>query len=254
MKKIVVITGASKGIGKAIAEEFAKLCYDLAIISRNQSSIERTAEELERKYDVKALAFSCDIGNKQEVEKTFSEIIESLGAIDVLVNNAGINSRKTLNAEDNENWFKNFEENLLGWEDEISTNLTGTYICSYIASGYMLKQKSGIIINISSIKGKEPTSSPGYGSSKSGVIKLTKDFAKALAPYNITVNCIAPGFINAGMTLELSDEKRENYKKLIPLKRFGEVEEIAKVAAFLASPDSSYITGATIDVNGGYLM
>jgi len=164
------------------------------------------------------------------------------------------NSRRTLNAQDNGNWFKNFEENLLGWENEISTNLTGTYICSYIASGHMLNQKSGSIINISSIKGKEPTSSPGYGSSKSGVIKLTKDFAKVLAPYNISVNCIAPGFINTGMTVELPNDKKENYKKLIPIGRFGDVEEIAKVAAFLASPDSSYITGATIDVNGGYLM
>ncbi|MBR9706562.1 SDR family oxidoreductase [Candidatus Pacearchaeota archaeon] len=254
MRQIAIITGASKGIGKAIAHEFAKKCYDIVLIGRNQENAEKVGDELEKMYHIRTLAFSCDVGSKEEVEKTFSEVVNLLGKVDILVNNAGINSRKTLNSNDNENWFTDFEDNLLGWNQEISTNLTGTYICSYIAAGYMLKQKSGSIINISSIKGKEPTSSPGYGSSKSGVIKLTKDMAKSLAQHNIRVNCIAPGFINTGMTTELSPDKKEIYKAMIPMKRFGKVEEIAKVAAFLASKDSSYITGTTIDVNGGYLM
>lgn len=117
----------------------------------------------------------------------------------------------------------------------------------------MLRKGSGNIINISSIKGIEPTSSLGYGASKAGVIKLTRDFAKALAP-TIRVNCIAPGFINTGMTAELPEDKKVVYMKQIPQSRFGGVEEIARVARFLASDDASYITGEIVNVNGGYLM
>ena len=251
--KTVIITGASRGIGKAIAQRFAEDCYNLVLISRNYDGVEKVGEELEKEYHIKCLVFGCDVGDKEKVKKAFSEVIKEFGSIDVLVNNAGINSRKTLNPED-ENWMDNFEDNFSGWEEEISTNLTGTYICSYIAAGYMIRQKYGFIVNISSIKGKEATTSPGYGASKAGVIKLTKDFAKALAQYNIRVNCIAPGFINTGMTIALPPEKKEKYKSMIPVNRFGNVEEIANVVNFLASRESSYITGATIDVNGGYLM
>jgi len=254
MMKTVIITGASRGIGKAIAKKFAEMCYNVILIARDIQRLETVGEELEREYNIKCDSYSCDVGNRLEVEEVFKKVVQNFGSIDVLINNAGINSRKSLNTNNIKNWFEEFEENLSGWLQEIETNLTGTYICSYVASGYMIKQNYGFIINISSIKGKEPTSSPGYGASKAGVIKLTKDFARVLAPHNIIVNCIAPGFINTGMTLELPPEKKETYKSMVPLRRFGRVEEIAKVAAFLASPDSSYMTGTTLDVNGGYLM
>jgi 3-oxoacyl-[acyl-carrier protein] reductase len=118
----------------------------------------------------------------------------------------------------------------------------------------MIEHEEGSIINISSIKGIEPTSSPGYGATKAAVIKLTKDFAKPLAKHGIRVNCILPGFIDTGMTSELPPAKKEQYMSQIPIRRFGDPKEIAKVAAFLASEDASYITGSTITVDGGYLM
>ncbi len=249
-----MITGASRGIGKAIAMEFALRGYDLALISRKYSEVKEVAQELSGKFSGRYLHFESDVGDKARIKTTFSEIIGSFGSLDVLVNNAGINSRRALNPAESETWFLNLDDLFEGWNEEIQVNLTGTYLCSYLAAGYMLRQNSGSIINISSIKGIEPTTSPGYGASKAGVIKLTKDFAKALAPYGIRVNCIAPGFINTGMTCELPEEKKVSYRKLIPQGRFGEVEEIAKMAFFLASPDSSYVNGAVLNVNGGYLM
>lgn len=189
----------------------------------------------------------------QQVKETFQEIFRKFGSIDVLVNNAGINSRRAL-VPGNASWLEDAEKTMQDFDKELETNLKGTYLCSYVAAGYMMMRHSGCIINISSVKGHEATSSPGYGASKSGVMHLTKDFAKSLAQYGIRVNSIAPGFIDTGMTSELSPEKQETYKKMIPQQRFGSVEEIANVALFLASSNASYITGQTIDVNGGYLM
>ena len=254
MARTAIITGASRGIGRAIVEEFASNGYNIGLISRNRALIKDIQEKLKEKYRIGTLAFQCDVSSQDDVEDAFSYFNSEFPSIDVLVNNAGINSRRTLNTQNLETWLKDFEENLDGFDSEIATNLRGSFICLYLAAGYMLKQKSGSIINISSIKGKEPTTSPGYGASKAGVIKLTRDFAKALAPFGIRVNCIAPGFIDTGMTAELPDDKKTSYRKLIPMQRFGTVEEIARVAMFLASDNASYITGATLDVNGGYLM
>ncbi len=253
-EKTVIVTGASRGIGRAIAEEFASKGYSLGLISRSREDIERVSHEIKDRYDVGCLGFDCDVRDKEKVREVFSNVNEEFGGLDILINNAGINSRKTLKVGDVEDWFKDFDENLNGWNEEISVNLTGAYICSYIAAGYMLKKGIGNIINISSIKGREATSSPGYGASKAGIIKLTKDFAKILAGKGIRVNCIAPGFIDTGMTSELPDAKKEIYRGMIPVGRFGAVDEIAKVVCFLSSNDSSYITGESLNVNGGYLM
>lgn len=253
-RKAAIVTGASRGIGKAIAEKFAGEGYDVALLSRHYNEVEAATEKLKTMGNGLYLPFECDVGDKDAVVETFSRIDDRLGSIGVLVNNAGVNSWRTLNAKNPENWLDVFEDNLSGWDDEIATNLTGVYICSYLAAGYMVRQGYGSIVNISSIKGKEPTSSPGYGASKAGVIKLTRDFAKALAPYGIKVNCVAPGFIDTGMTTKLSEDKKHAYKARIPMGRFGTVEEVAKAVAFLASDEACYITGATLDVNGGYLM
>lgn len=266
-----IVTGASRGIGKAIAEELALNGYNVALISRKYNmkyytELGRTLEELREKIEKNwhwrkdnqplCLGFECDMSDKEKVKDCFHEIYEKFESIDVLVNNAGINSRKSLNVEDMAKWFDSLDDNLEGFDEEISVNLRGTFICSYIAIGYMLgnKDSGGRIINISSVKGIETTTSLGYGASKAGVIKLTRDFAKALGPYGIRVNCVAPGFIDCGMTSELSDEKKNKYKEMIPCKRFGRVEEIAKTVRFLASDDASYINGECINVNGGYLM
>lgn len=250
--KVIVITGASKGIGEAIAKIFAvRGSYNIVLISRHYLEVEKTAKEIEKNFvfgeNIKVLPLECDVSDEKQVKRVFEEIYKKFGSVDVLINNAGINSRRTIGNLDS------FEEDLNGFREELSINLTGTFICSYVAAKYMLKNKSGSIVNISSIKGKEPTSSPGYGASKAGIIKLTKDFAKSLAP-SIRVNCVAPGFIDTGMTTELSEEKKQTYRKMIPMLRFGDVEEIAKAVFFLTSDESSYITGATLDVNGGYLM
>jgi 3-oxoacyl-[acyl-carrier protein] reductase len=254
MKKTIIVTGASKGIGKGIAEEFAGIGYNVALLSRHYDGVRKVAWEIPRTEPQEILPFECDVSDLNRVQEVFARIHESCGGIDILVNNAGTNARRALVPTDIDKWFKDFPLNLEGWNAEILVNLTGVYICSYAAAGYMIKQGSGGMINISSIKGKEPTSGPGYGASKAGVIKLTRDFAKALAPCGIRVNCIAPGFIDTGMTAELPENKKQQYLKQIPMERFGQIAEVAKVTAFLASDNASYITGATIDVNGGYLM
>ena len=242
MIRTSVITGASRGIGKAIAMEFARRNDNLAIISRHYEEAERAVKEIQEIYPRLIFAYECDVSNKEQVIETFGKIKYTMGKIDVLVNNAGVNSRKTMKS--------GLDERVAGFEEEFRTNLLGSYLCSCVAADYM---DNGSIINISSIKGKEATTSPGYGASKAGVIKLTKDLAKALAP-KIRVNCIIPGFIDTGMTTELSEDKKQAYMKLIPAGRFGTVDEVAALAGFLASKEASYITGADIHVDGGYYM
>lgn len=254
MQKTVIVTGASKGIGQGIAVEFASMGYNVVLLSRHIDEVRNAAEKIPRSDTQKVLPVECDVSDAQQVLGVFACIHEICGSIDILVNNAGTNARRALIPTDTDQWFKDFPLNLEGWNSEILVNMTGVYICSNAAAGYMIGQGSGVIINISSIKGKEPTSSPGYGASKAGVIKLTKDFARALAPRGIRVNCVAPGFIDTGMTAELPDDKKQQYLKQIPMLRFGQISEVAKVVAFLASDNAGYITGATIDVNGGYLM
>jgi len=254
MQKTAIVTGASKGIGQGIAEEFSSLGYNVVLLSRHIDEVRRAAEKIPGSEAQKILPIECDVSDTKQVLEVFARIHETCGSIDILVNNAGANARRALVPADIDKWFKDFPLNLDGWNSEILVNMTGVYICSYAAAGYMVNQGRGAIINISSIKGKEPTSSPGYGASKAGVIKLTKDFASALAHQGIRVNCVAPGFIDTGMTAELPDDKKQQYLKKIPMLRFGQISEVAKVVAFLASDSAGYITGATIDVNGGYLM
>jgi 3-oxoacyl-[acyl-carrier protein] reductase len=254
MTRTAVVTGASRGIGKAIAEEFAQNNYNVALLSRHYDAVEEVARELGSKHNAVLHPYKCDVSKKDDVAEAFAGINHMLGSIDVLVNNAGINSRKSPNPREIETWFGDFDGIYAGWIEEISTNLTGTYICSYFAAGYMIRQKHGSIINISSIKGKDATASPGYGASKAGIIHLTKDYAKALSSYGIRINCIVPGFIDTGLTQELPADKKNMYKAMIPQARFGTAQEIAKVAIFLASDNAGYITGAAIDVDGGYLV
>ena len=262
--RTAIVTGASRGIGKAIAEELAFNGHNIALISRHYSELNNAVEELRDKISKNwgwrrdnepcFMAYQCDVSDKDEVKNRFSEIYDKFGSIDVLVNNAGVNSRKSLDVVNNTKWFEDLDDKLNGFDEEIDVNLRGSFICSYVAVGYMLKSERGSIVNISSVKGIEPTTSLGYGASKAGVIKLTRDFAKALASYGIRVNCVAPGFIDCGMTSELSEDKKIKYKEMIPCKRFGSVEEVAKTVVFLADDDASYINGECINVNGGYLM
>lgn len=259
MPKTAIITGASRGIGRAIAEEFALRDYHLVIISRHFSEAHLVCQELYQAEESRGtqgrlyLPYEIDVSDAEAVREAFAEIYQRNGSIDVLINNAGINSRKSLDLKDQNIFLRDFKENLNGWKEELEVNLTGTFACSYQAAAYMRQGKGGSIINISSIKGIEPTSSPGYGSSKAGIIKLTKDLARAFASSGIRVNCISPGFINTGLTQELSEDKKQDYLKKIPLGRFGEVREVAQLAAFLASNEAQYITGQNLIIDGGYL-
>jgi len=239
--KTAVITGASRGIGKAIAIEFARQGVSLALVARNKKDLEETAKEIALR--TKVIPIAGDVSKKEDVERIFKTAFEELGSIDILVNNAGTNSRKK---------FSEITEN--DWNQEIQTNLSAVFLCSKEASAYMKAFQQGWIVNISSIKGKEASSSAGYGASKAGVVGLTKSMAKQLIKNGIFVNCVSPGFINCGMTKLLSEEELQTYMKSIPIGRVGEPSEVAKTVAFLCSREASYIVGATIDVNGGYLM
>ena len=242
--KTAVITGASRGIGKAIAEEFLRRGYNLGLIARGKEELDRVCEELKGKREGSiVLGYECDVSDVEGIKKVIEDIIKKIG-LDVLVNNAGVNARGSFDGD--------FDDRLKRWKSEMDINLTGSYICSYLAGNYM-KEKGGSIINISSVKGRESTSSPGYGASKAGIMKLTIDFAKALAP-SVRVNCVAPGFIDCGMTSELPDDKKKMYMGRIPMGRFGSVEEVARVVGFLSSDDASYITGSVIEVGGGYFI
>src|SRR3989338_4241806 len=227
MTKTIIITGASSGIGKAVAERFVSENYNAALISRHYGNVKAIAEDLMKNHqDSVCLAYECDV-------------------IDYI----------TDGNTDPHDWKSFFMESIAAWRDTVDINLVGTLVCTSAALYFMFNQNGGgSIINISSIKGIEPTTDPSYGASKAGIIKVTRDFAKNLAPYGIRVNCVAPGFINTGMTTTLPEEKQEKYKSQIPVGRYGSVEEVADVFYFLASDAASYITGAVIDVNGGYLM
>jgi 3-oxoacyl-[acyl-carrier protein] reductase len=234
--KIAIITGASKGIGKAIAEEFVSAGYQTAFLSRNEGKLV---------YGRKATPLNgCDVRDRDSVNESFLQIYNMAGSIDVLVNNAGYNSRGSLEHDD---WMERLDALIDGWNIEYETNVLGTFICSYVAAYYM---KKGSIINISSIKAKDFSSGIAYGATKAAIEKLTVDMAHSLAP-DIMVNCIAPGFIDTGMTAELPDEKKEKYKNMIPLRRFGTCSEIAEIVRDIS--ETSYMTGAIIDVNGGYM-
>jgi len=240
--KNAVVTGASKGIGKAIALDLASRGINLALVARHLKELEKAVEKASSK-GVNAVAIKADVSKKADVEKAFSQANAILGSIDILVNNAGTNSRK-----------KFYDLSQKDWAVEMDTNLGGVFFCSKEAAKYMREQGKGWIVNISSIKGREATSSMAYGASKAGVIGLTKCMAKQLIKDGIYVNAVAPGFIDCGMTKLLSEEELKNYMKTIPINRVGKPDEIATAVAFLCSKEASYIVGTTLDVNGGYLM
>jgi 3-oxoacyl-[acyl-carrier protein] reductase len=257
MTRTVIVTGASRGIGEAIAKEFYKCNDNVAMLARNKEELDKAKERIATELsEGKLKTYECDVRDKEQVLKVFGKIDRDFGGIDVLVNNAGSNSRQNLNAEKPfllDRWLLDFGKRLEGFKADLDTNLVGTYICSYVAAGYMMNRgKTGVIINISSVKGIESTTNPGYGAAKAGIIKLAKDFAAS--KLNIRVECIAPGFIDTGMTSELPDDKKEAYRKKIPEGRFGGVEDVAKVVRFFASDEASYINGQTLNVDGGYLM
>lgn len=239
--KVAVVTGASRGIGRAIAITLAS--YGASVVVNycgSKDKAEAVVEEIKNNGG-NAIAYQADVMDSEAVKAMFSDIVKQFGKLDIVVNNAGITKDNLI--------LKMSDEE---FDAVINTNVKGTFHCLKHASRIMLKQKSGRIINISSIFGVLGNMGQiNYCASKAGIIGMTKSLAKELGSRGITVNAIAPGFIKTDMTDVLSEEIKEKAMERIPLKRIGTVEDIAETAAFLASDKASYITGQTIQVDGG---
>ncbi|GAB1611688.1 3-oxoacyl-[acyl-carrier-protein] reductase [Mammaliicoccus lentus] len=244
MTKTALVTGASRGIGKKIALQLGEEGYNVVVnYAGNKEKAEKVVSEI-KTFGVDAFAIQANVSEQDEVKAMIKETLNQFGTIDVLVNNAGITR---------DNLLMRMKQN--EWDDVINTNLKGVFNCVQAVTRPMLKQKSGRIINLSSVVGS--VGNPGqinYVATKSGVEGMTKTFARELASRGITCNAVAPGFIVSDMTDQLSDELKEQMKSQIPLDRFGEDSDIAHTVAFLASEKANYITGQTIHVNGGMYM
>lgn len=244
MSKVAFITGATRGIGKAIALELAKEGYNIALNYRTENeALENLKKEISE-IGVECYPVQGDVSKAEDSERMTKEIIEHFEQIDVLVNNAGITKDNLI--------LRMKEEE---FTDVINVNLVGTFNITKNVIKYMTKKRYGKIINISSVVGISGNAGQSnYAASKAGIIGFTKSIAKELASRNITANAVAPGFIQTDMTNVLKDEIKEAIEGTIPLKRLGTAEDVAKVVKFLASDESSYITGQVINVDGGMLM
>ncbi|HHL2033678.1 beta-ketoacyl-ACP reductase [Clostridium perfringens] len=242
--KVAIVTGGTRGIGRAIALKLADHGANIVINYRNS---DKEAEELKailEEKGVKVLTVKCDISNFEDSKNLMDKCKEVFGKIDILVNNAGI-TKDTLIMRMKEEDFDNV----------IDVNLKGTFNCAKHASAIMLKQRFGKIINMTSVVGIAGNAGQvNYAASKAGVIGLTKSLAKELGSRGITVNAVAPGFINTDMTASLSEKVKEEASKNIPLKRLGDPEDVANLVGFLASDVANYITGQVINVDGGMVM
>lgn len=244
-EKVALITGSSRGIGKAIAMQMAKEGADIIInfYPGMDEEAEAVAEEI-RQLGRRAEAIGADVTNAEQVEGMINTALEKFGKIDILVNNAGI-TRDTLLVRMKES----------DWDAVLNTNLKGVFICTKAVARPMMKQRYGRIVNISSVIGlMGNVGQANYGAAKAGILGFTKSIARELAPRNITVNAVAPGFIQTDMTKVLSDEVKAKMAEQIPLARLGDPEDIANAVVFLASSQASYITGQTLAVDGGMVM
>jgi len=244
MNKTVIITGASKGIGAATAILFARKGFNV-VLNYNASfqSVKLLSSSLTGQgYSV--LTVKADVSNKLETDHLISETVGKFGAVDVLINNAGISVSAPINELDIHDSDRIFD-----------VNLKGVYNCCKSVTPQMVSQKSGKIINISSIWGQVGASCEvAYSAAKAGVIGLTKALAKELAPSGITVNAIAPGLIDTTMNSDYTIEEIEEFVSRIPVSRMGTPDEVALAAYFLASDSADYITGQVLGVNGGFVM
>lgn len=243
MNKNVLITGGTRGIGEAISREFAKKGYNLIINYVNsKEKAEKLKNELEEKYNINVLTVQADLADEKAIKNMVDIALNKFGKIDVLVNNAGIIIDKE------------FEEKTIeDWKQTLNINLIAPFILTKLIGKEMVKNKSGAIINISSINGINTyhPSSVDYDASKSGLISLTFDSAVEFSPY-VRVNCIAPGWVDTVMNKDLSEDYVKEEIERILVRRFGRPEEIAKVATFLASDDASFINSTVIKVDGGW--
>jgi len=242
--RVVVVTGAARGIGKAITERLARLGADVVVADMQIELAEKTAAEISQATGQKAIAVQVNVSDFNSARAMIDKSLETFGHIDILVNNAGI-TRDTL--------IMRMEES--DWDIVIDVNLKGAFNCSKAVIRPMMKQRYGRIVNISSVSGQAgQVGQTNYSASKAGLIGFTKALAREVASRQITVNAVAPGFIPTALTNDLAPELKEMILKATPLGRMGTPEEIANTVAFLASEEAAYITGQVIAVDGGMVM
>lgn len=239
-----IVTGAGAGLGQSMATELAREGADVAVWDVNREAAEetqRTVQGLGRR----SMALAANVADGKAVRSTVDQVVTAWGKIDILINNAGICQKRSIEEITEEEW-----DRILG------VNLKGTFLCSRAVMPVMKRQGSGRIINMGSVSGKLGGIAAGahYSASKAGIMCFTKSLARELASFGVTVNGIAPGVIDSDMTRGLSDGQWDDYLAGIPLGRIGRAEDVARVAVFLASSDAAYLTGEIIDVNGGQLM
>lgn len=241
--KTALITGSARGIGKAIAERLASQGARVVISDVMMDGAEKTVQEF-KDNGYEAFAIKADVSNADDVKGLIKETVAKFQTVDIMVNNAGI-TRDTLMIRMSED----------DWDKVIDVNLKGAFLMTQATAKVMMKQRFGKIVNISSVVGQMGNAGQSnYSASKAGLIGLTKSSARELAARGITVNAIAPGFIESEMTEKLPEAVRQDFMNATALKRFGKPEDIAAAVAFLVSDDASYITGQVIAVNGGLLM
>jgi len=242
--KIALVTGASKGVGKGIALELAKAGCDVAVNYRgDEAGAAATVDEITR-LGRRAIAVGGDVSQRAQVEKMFQQVLEAFGRLDILVNNAGI-------AKDNLLALMKPSE----WDDVMNTNLKGAFLCSQAVIKPMMRQRYGRIVNVTSVVGVIGNAGQcNYSAAKAGIIGFTRSLAREIISRHITVNAVAPGFIETDMTLAIPQKSREALLSQIPAARYGAPEEVAAAVSFLASDAAGYITGQVIHVNGGMFM
>jgi 3-oxoacyl-[acyl-carrier protein] reductase len=241
--RVALVTGASQGIGRACAKRLARGGATLAVVARSQDKLNELAQEI-ADAGGKSHAFVLDVTDEEQVRSTIRSVVTQLGKLDILVNNAGITHDQLV-----------MRMKRADWDSVLNTNLTSAYLCIQAAIPGMLKQRWGRIINITSVFGQMgQAGQANYAASKAGLIGLTMAIARELGSRNITCNAVAPGFIETAMTAGLAEELKNEALKMIPLARIGKPEDVAEAVAFLASEESSYITGHVLNVNGGMLM
>jgi 3-oxoacyl-[acyl-carrier protein] reductase len=241
--KVALVTGGAQGIGKAVALLLARNGADVIVSDINLEKAEETAKEIEA-IGSKTVAIKTDVANLNDVEQMIHSIMEQFGKIDILVNNAGITRDKLI--------LRMTEED---WDAVLNINLKGTFHCTKAAVRHMAKQRYGKIVNIASVTGEMGNAGQAnYAASKAGVMGFTKTVAREFAQRGINVNAIAPGYIQTPMTENLPEKAKEELKRLIPMDRLGQAEDVAEAVLFLVSEASSYITGQVLNVNGGIYM
>ena len=239
--KTAIVTGASRGIGECIAKTLANEGCNLILISRSIDSLNEVKNTINNSSNVNVDCFACDISNYKNVESVFSEITSTFDKVDILINNAGITRDNII--------LRMTEED---WDNVLDTNLKGYFNCCKFIIKHMIKRKQGKIVNISSIIGQKGNAGQNnYSASKAGIIGLTKSLAKEVGSRNININAIAPGYIETDMTKKLNDNQKNSFLEQISLRRFGACEEVANLVCFLSSDFANYITGETINIDGG---